>query len=70
VLVIPVGFLCDHLEVLYDIDIEAKRRAEELGMELWRTEMPNTDPLLIAALADITTKALQGIEDGFKLEGN
>jgi hypothetical protein len=39
-------------------------------MELWRTEMPNTDPLLIAALADITTKALQGIEDGFKLEGN
>jgi len=70
VLVIPVGFLCDHLEVLYDIDIEAKRRAEELGMELRRTEMPNTDPLLIAALADITTKALQGIEDGFKLEGN
>jgi len=68
VLVIPIGFLCDHLEVLYDIDIEAKRRAEELGMELKRIEMPNTDPLLIAALADIAVKAMQGIEDGFKME--
>jgi len=68
VLVVPVGFLCDHLEVLYDIDIEAKRKAEELGMELRRTEMPNTDPLLITALADITTKAMRGTEDGFKLE--
>lgn len=68
VLVAPVGFLCDNLEVLYDIDIEAKQRAQELGVELRRIEMPNTDPLLISALTDITLKALQGIEDGFKLD--
>ncbi|MFN3422266.1 MAG: ferrochelatase [Armatimonadota bacterium] len=68
VLVIPIGFLCDHLEVLYDIDIEAKQKANELGIELRRIEMPNTEPLLIAALADIVTKAMQGIEDGFRFE--
>jgi ferrochelatase len=54
--------------VLYDIDIEAKRKADELGIELRRIEMPNTAPLLIAALADIVTKAMQGIEDGFRFE--
>lgn len=68
VLVVPIGFLCDHLEVLYDIDIEAQQKARELGMELRRIEMPNTDPLLIAALTDIVTKAMQGVEDGFRLE--
>jgi len=67
VLIAPIGFLCDHLEVLYDIDIEAQQKAHELGIELRRIEMPNTDPLLIAALADIATKAMQGIEDGFRL---
>ncbi len=70
VLVIPIGFLCDHLEVLYDIDIEAKQKANELGIELRRIEMPNTAPLLIAALAEIVTKAMQGIEDGFRFETN
>lgn len=68
VLVVPIGFLCDHLEVLYDIDIEAKKKAHELGMELRRIEMPNTEPLLIAALTDIVIKAMQGVEDGFKFE--
>lgn len=68
VLVAPIGFLCDHLEVLYDIDIEAKRKAQELGMELRRIEMPNTEPLLVAALADIVVKAMQDIEDGFRFE--
>ncbi len=67
VLVAPIGFLCDHLEVLYDIDIEAQQKAKELGVHLRRIEMPNTDPLLIAALADIVRKAFQGIEDGFTL---
>lgn len=70
VLVIPIGFLCDHLEVLYDIDIEAKQKAHELGIEFRRIEMPNTEPLLIAALADIVMKATQGIEDGFRFEAD
>jgi len=66
VLVVPVGFLCDHLEVLYDIDIEARQKAEALGIELLRIEMPNADPLLIAALADIAVNAFDGRESGFR----
>jgi ferrochelatase len=67
VLVAPIGFLCDHLEVLYDIDMEAQEKARELGIKLRRIEMPNTDPLLISALADIAQKAMSGVEDGFRL---
>ena len=52
VLLCPVGFVSDHLEVLYDLDIEARRRARELGLHMERTESLNADPLLGAALAD------------------
>ncbi len=65
VLVAPIGFLCDHLEVLYDIDIEAQQKAAELGITVKRIAMPNTDPLLIDALADIALKALRGRAEGF-----
>lgn len=65
-LVAPIGFLCDHLEVLYDIDFEAQQKARELGIKMRRMAMPNTDPVLISALADIAAKAMQGIEDGFR----
>ena len=49
----PIGFLCDHVEVLYDIDIAFKEFAERNGMRLWRAESLNDSPTLIAALADI-----------------
>ena len=49
----PIGFLCDHVEVLYDIDIGFKQLAEKEGMRLWRAESLNDSPLLTAALADI-----------------
>ncbi|MFD0713932.1 ferrochelatase [Paenibacillus sp. GCM10027626] len=52
VLSAPIGFVSDHLEVLYDIDIEAKAAARELGMQLERIEMLNTDPLYMETLAD------------------
>jgi len=52
VLSAPIGFVSDHLEVLYDIDIEARRAAEELGMRLERIEMLNTDPLYLETLAE------------------
>ena len=52
-LVQPVGFICDHVEILYDIDIDYARRARELGVRLERTESLNDSPLLIAALADL-----------------
>jgi ferrochelatase len=54
----PVGFLCDHVEVLYDIDIAFRRFAEERGMRLWRAESLNASPLLTAALADVARTRL------------
>jgi protoporphyrin/coproporphyrin ferrochelatase len=50
ILVSSVGFIADHLEIFYDIDIEAKERAEALGIELRRTPMLNADPRLAQAL--------------------
>jgi ferrochelatase len=60
VLVTPVGFVSDHLEVLYDIDIEAKKFAEERGMRLERIRMLNDDPQYMAALADSVIGLAQG----------
>lgn len=53
VFVQPIGFLCDHVEVLYDIDIAFKQFAEREGLRLWRAESLNDSPLLTAALADL-----------------
>lgn len=54
----PVGFLCDHVEILYDIDIGFRQFAINLDMELRRPESLNGSPLLIAALADVARSAL------------
>jgi len=50
VLSVPIGFVCDHLEVLYDIDHEAAEKAAALGITLRRTRMPNATPELVAML--------------------
>jgi ferrochelatase len=57
VLVCPIGFVSDHLEVLYDIDIELQALARSLGVHLERTASLNDHPLLITALADLTRSA-------------
>jgi ferrochelatase len=49
----PIGFLCDHVEVLYDIDIFFKQFAEKEGMRLWRAESLNGSKTLTAALAKV-----------------
>ncbi len=54
----PVGFVADHLEVLYDIDIEAQAVAREAGVRLERARSLNTDPLFIAGVADVAEAAL------------
>jgi len=51
VLVAPIGFVSDHVEILYDIDIEAKQRAAKWRTRLERTESLNTDPRFIDAMA-------------------
>lgn len=52
----PVGFLCDHVEVLYDIDIFFKQFAEKEGMRLWRAESLNGSKTLTAALAEVVNR--------------
>lgn len=51
----PVGFLCDHVEILYDIDIAFRQTAQQLGLKLWRAESLNDSPTLIRALVDVAT---------------
>ena len=58
VLVCPVGFVSDHLEILWDLDIEAPERASELGLELDRIESLNDDPAFIRALAALVRERL------------
>ncbi|WP_213804752.1 ferrochelatase [Granulicella sp. dw_53] len=53
----PIGFLCDHVEILYDIDIAFTQTARELGLKLWRAESLNDSPTLIEALATIASGA-------------
>ncbi len=52
VLVCPCGFVSDHLEVLYDLDVEARNRAGELGLAFARTAVVNDDPAVLGALAE------------------
>lgn len=56
VLVCPVGFVADHLEIRWDIDTEARARAAELGIELERIAMPNADPAFVRVLAGLVSR--------------
>jgi ferrochelatase len=61
IVVAPIGFICDHVEVLFDLDIQAKKIAEALGLNLIRASCPNDHPTFIQMMADvISTKASQG----------
>src|SRR5207245_6300417 len=51
--VCPAGFVSDHLEILYDLDLDARAIADEVGITLRRTDLPNDDPAVCAALADL-----------------
>ncbi len=62
VVVCSAGFVSDHLEILYDLDIEARAVAEEAGVEFARTEMPNADPAFTRMLAAVVREHLTGEE--------
>ncbi len=51
----PVGFLCDHVEILYDIDIAFTQTANDLGLKLWRAESLNASPILVQALEEVVS---------------
>lgn len=58
IVVCPCGFVSDHLEVLYDVDVECADAARRLGVELVRTESPNDDPAFLDVLATVVRRAL------------
>src|SRR5262249_18932635 len=57
-LVVPIGFVCDHTEVLFDIDVEAAEVARQSAATLRRTKSLNTSPTFIAMLEDIVRKMM------------
>jgi len=60
VLVVPIGFTCEHVEVLYDVDLELRRRANGLGVHLERIVMVNDHPAMIDGLADLVRRTAAG----------
>jgi protoporphyrin/coproporphyrin ferrochelatase len=58
VLACPIGFVADHLEIRWDLDVEAADRARDLGLEFRRIEMPNAEPRFVAVLAGLVRRAL------------
>ena len=60
IVVCPCGFVSDHLEVLYDVDVECMGAARRLGIELVRTESPNDDPAFLDVLATVVRRELDG----------
>ena len=58
-LLAPIGFVCDHLEILYDVDIRFQQYASERGILLRRPESLNDSPTFIAALADVARTGLR-----------
>lgn len=63
IIVAPVGFVCDHVEVLYDLDIEAKKVAQNGGMKFLRANCPNDHPTFIRMMADVIKASIKNVED-------
>ena len=61
VVVCPAGFTSDHLEILYDLDIEARRVAGEIGVAFARTASLNAEPRMCAALADLVVRSAEAL---------
>ncbi len=59
VVLAPIGFLCDHVEILYDVDIVFRDYAAARGIALWRTESLNDSPLLVEAMATLVLEAIR-----------
>lgn len=65
VLIAPIGFVCDHVEILYDLDIEARKIADDLGIKFIRASCPNDHPTFIRMMAEVIEKKLRtGKETG------
>jgi ferrochelatase len=63
IVVAPIGFVCDHVEILYDLDIDAMKIAADLGMNLIRVGCPNDHPTFIQMMAAIIDETIKDAED-------
>ncbi|MBI4886375.1 MAG: ferrochelatase [Acidobacteria bacterium] len=62
--VCPIGFVCDHIEVLYDLDREAADVCREIGLPMVRAEAVNADPLFLDMMADVVLRTIRRYERG------
>ncbi len=62
VFVQPIGFVCDHVEILFDVDILFRQFAEARGMQLYRAESLNDSPLFVRAVADLARARFAALE--------
>jgi ferrochelatase len=63
VVVCPIGFVCDHIEVLWDLDREAAEVCQEIGVAMVRAEAANADPLFIEMMADVVLRTVRRYEN-------
>jgi ferrochelatase len=63
ILLQPIGFLCDHVEILYDVDIAFKEYATKLGIRLERPESLNASPTLARAIAELAKRGLSRLQE-------
>ena len=61
---VPIGFVCDHIEVLYDLDREAADVCRDIGLPMVRAEAVNDDPLFLDMMADVVLDTIAWYEDG------
>jgi ferrochelatase len=60
----PIGFVCDHIEVLYDLDRQAAAVAEEIGLPMVRADSANDDPLFLDMMTDVVLRTVRRYEGG------
>jgi ferrochelatase len=60
----PIGFVCDHIEVLYDLDREAADVSREIGLPMTRAEAVNDDPLFLDMMADVVLRTIARYDSG------
>jgi protoporphyrin/coproporphyrin ferrochelatase len=61
VVIVPVGFISDHMEVVFDLDIEAAQAAEQLGLPMARAATPSTDPRFVAMITELVAERQDGL---------
>jgi ferrochelatase len=68
VVLVPIGFVCDHIEVLYDLDHEAAQVCLEIGLPMARAETVNDDPMFVDMTSDVVTDLLKTYGSGLPLQ--